>query len=296
MTISPCIWMDDRAEEAARFYAGTFRSARELSVVRYPLGMDNPAHRPPGSVLLVDVELAGQCFTLLNGGPVFAPNPSISFFVHAESAEEVDRLYAALSDGGAALMPPGEYPWSPRYAWVQDRYGVSWQLMAGRRDGQATLVPCLMFAGDVAGFAREAISFYTRSLPAGRMGRLESYAPGEGPVAFLKHGRFAVAGVDLVAMDSHVPHAFAFNEGVSLQLLCDSQAELDAAWEKLGEGGTHGPCGWLKDRFGISWQVVPAALSRWFQEADEAGRARLLTAVWAMTKLDVRSLEAATRR
>jgi predicted 3-demethylubiquinone-9 3-methyltransferase (glyoxalase superfamily) len=179
---------------------------------------------------------------------------------------------------------------------VKDRFGVSWQVMAGRRPpGSAAITPCLMFAGPQHGRAEEAMRAYAATFPDGRVVDVERYAPGEGPVGTVKHGRLTLAGQDLVAMDSHVAHGITFNEALSLQVTCDDQATVDRYWEALGAGGAHGPCGWLKDRFGLSWQVVPTRLSSWMAGQDHAARDRAFAAMLKMGKLDVAALERAYR-
>ena len=122
---------------------------------------------------------------------------------------------------------------------------------------------------------------------------IERYAAGEGPVETVKHGRFVLDGQEMIAMDSHVEHGFTFNEALSLQVMCEDQDEVDRYWAALGEGGEHGPCGWLKDRFGISWQVVPTAISRWMSGKDAAARDRAFAAMLQMGKLDIAALEKA---
>jgi predicted 3-demethylubiquinone-9 3-methyltransferase (glyoxalase superfamily) len=292
--IVPCIWLDDQAEPAADFYARTFPAGRVVAASRYPAQIDNPGGRPRGSVLTVEFEIAGQRFTALNGGPVFVLNPSISFFVHVDAPGDVDRLFAALAEGGEALMALDRYPWSERYGWIKDRFGVSWQVIAGRRPpGGAAIAPCLMFAGAQHGRAEEAMRFYAGVFPGGRVDSVERYAEGEGPTETVKHGRFSLSGQELVAMDSHVDHGFAFNEALSLQVLCADQSELDRYWDALAENGQHGPCGWLKDRFGLSWQVVPADIARWLAGPDAAGRERVLAALWKMQKIDIAALRKA---
>jgi predicted 3-demethylubiquinone-9 3-methyltransferase (glyoxalase superfamily) len=292
--IIPCLWFDDQAEAAAAFYTRTFDGGRVVGRSHYPESDDNPGGRPRGSVLTVEFEIAGQRFTALNGGPAFALNPSISFFVRVDREAEADRLYAALVDGGQALMPLGSYPWSARYAWVQDRFGVSWQIIGGRRpvDG-ATIVPCLMFAGAQHGRAESALHQVAAAFADGRVASVERYAPGEGPEGTVKHGRVVVAGQELIAMDSHGDHKFGFNEALSLQVMCEDQAEVDHFWQVLSDGGEPGPCGWLKDRFGVSWQVVPVAISDWMASTDVVARDRAFAALLEMSKLDVAALERA---
>lgn len=292
--IVPCVWFDDEAEEAARFYSSIFPGGRVAAVSRYPESGPNPSGRPPGSVLTVELELAGQRFTGLNGGPIFTVNPSISFFVRVETAAEADRLYAALAQGGETLMPLDAYPWSERYAWVKDRFGVSWQVIAGRTPpGGGIVVPCLMFAGAQHGKAEQALRLYASIFADGHLESVERYAAGEGPEGTVKHGRVMLAGQELIAMDSHIDHGFSFNEGLSLQVMCAEQSELDHYWTALSEGGSEGPCGWLKDRFGVSWQVVPARMAEWMTSADAAARNRAFEAMLGMQKLDIAALERA---
>lgn len=292
--IVPCLWLDDQAEQAARFYTQTFPAGRVLSVSHYPESADNPAGKPRGSVLTVEFEAAGQRFTALNGGPQFSINPSISFFVHVDTPEEATRSFNALSAGGKVMMELGAYPWSERYGWVADRYGVSWQVMAGRRTpGGATIVPALMFTGPQFGRAEEAMKLYSGLFPGGEVLRLERYTAQEGPEGKVKHGRCRVAGQELSVMDSHEKHGFTFDEGLSLQVLCSDQGELDRLWATLSEEGEEGPCGWLKDRFGVSWQVVPQDIAEWMASRDVAARDRAFAAVMKMKKLDIAELKRA---
>lgn len=293
-SIVPCLWFDDQAEPAADFYVRTFPRGRVIATSHYPEKQDNPSGKPRGSVLTVEFELAGQRFTALNGGPMFVPNPSVSFFVNVDTAAEADRLFATLAEGGAPLMAMDRYPWSERYGWVQDRFGVSWQVMAGARPRDAAMiVPALMFTGAQQGLAAEAMRTYASIFPDGHVEVAERYAKGEGPEGSVKHGRVRLGAQELVAMDSHLDHGFGFNEALSLQVMCKDQREVDRYWDALGEGGEPGPCGWLKDRFGVSWQVVPSAVSRWFTTKDAAARDRAFEAVMHMQKLDIAGIERA---
>jgi len=112
-------------------------------------------------------------------------------------------------------------------------------------------------------------------------------------VGKVKHGRFSLAGQDLVAMDSHVAHGITFGEALSLQVRCGDQAEMDRYWEALSAGGKPRPCGWLQDRFGLSWQVVPRGIEEWIASPDEAARERAFRAMLGMKKLDVAGLRRA---
>jgi predicted 3-demethylubiquinone-9 3-methyltransferase (glyoxalase superfamily) len=295
--IVPCIWLDDQAEAAAAFYAGAFPAGRVDAVARYPRSGENPANRPPGSVLTVDLTVAGQRFTLMNGGPGFRPNPSVSFHVHLPDAGAVDALHGALGEGGMDLMPLGTYPWSPRFVWLQDRFGVSWQVMVRDDAVRPTLVPALMFAGPHHGRARAAIAAYVGALPDSRVLHVEDFAEGEGGEAgTVQQAALELMGQPFVAMDGGLGHAFGFDEGVSLQVMCADQPEVDRIATALSaDGGEEGPCGWVRDRFGLWWQVVPEVLAAWLTSDDEAARDRVFHALLPMRRLDVSTLERAFR-
>lgn len=292
--IVPCLWFDDQAEQAARFYTETFPNGRVTAVSHYPQSGDNPSGKASGSVLTVELEIAGQRFTALNGGPQFTINPTISFFVHVETAREVESLFQKLASGGDVLMPLGEYPWSTRYGWVKDRFGVSWQVIAASRvSGVSSIAPCLTFAGTRHGQAERALQAYARILRDSSVQAIEYYAANEGPAGTVKHGRIAIGDQTLIAMDSPVDHGATFNEAVSLQVMCDDQVELDRYWSALSDGGEEGPCGWLKDRFGVSWQLVPSRIAEWMTSTDSAARDRAFQAVMGMRKLDIAAIQAA---
>ena len=296
-TLAPCLWLNTEAEEAAAFYVETLAPGRVIGKGRFPRSLDNPAGLPPGSVMSVDFELRGQRFTVTNGRPELAINPSVSCFVPADSNQEAERLFGVLSSGGEVLVPLGAYPWSPCYGWTADRFGVSWQVVAvGEGDDRpAQVSPALMFCGPQLGNAMAAMEHWCAVFPSSGIAHVEGFAPGEdGPpgVPGVKQGRVELAGQSLIAMDSPGEHAFGFNEAVSLQVLCDDQADIDHYWRELSSGGEPGQCGWLKDRFGVSWQVVPKRWLDWLGDnADEDARERVFQAMMPMTKLDVAALE-----
>lgn len=293
-SIVPCLWFDDQAEQAVDFYTQFLPDGRITALSRYPESADNPSGKPRGSVMTVEFEVGGQRFTALNGGPHFTINPSISFFVRVDTPVEAEQVFFALAGHGKVLMPLAAYPWSESYGWVADRFGVSWQVISGRLpQGGARVVPCLMFAGKVHGRAEEALRTYSSVFPEGGIESLERYVADEGPVGTIKHGRCALDGQELIAMDSHVEHGFVFNEAISFQVMCSDQSEIDRYWSALSDGGAAGPCGWLKDRFGVSWQVVPSALAEWMTSADTKRRDRAFSAMLKMQKLDISSLKAA---
>lgn len=295
--IVPCLWFDDQAEEAAGFYTSLFPDSEISSTTRYGKEGFEIHGRPEGTVMTAEFRLAGQRFLALNGVPRFKFTPASSFFVICGSAAEVDALWAALSDGGAVLMALGEYGWSRRYGWLNDRFGLSWQVSLGdpAEIGQR-IVPLLMFTGAQCGRAEAAMARYAEVFGGPGVERIARYGPGEAtPEGHVQHARFSLGGYRLMAMDSALPHSFGFNEAVSFQVICDSQAEIDRYWDGLGVGGDPAAqrCGWLKDAFGVSWQVVPAALPRMLRDADGEAATRVTGAFMRMKKFDLAALQRA---
>ena len=293
--IAPCLWLNDQAEEAAAFYVETLGTGRIIARTLFSSSFENPAGQPPGGLMSVEFEVLGSRFTAVNGGPQFTINPSISFFVYVDSPALATRLFAALSSGGETLMPLDAYPWSSCFGWAADRFGVSWQVMtvAGEVETPA-IAPSLMFCGEQFGNAALAMQSYCSIFPNSRIGDVQRYGAEEAGAGTVQQGRFVLAGQRFVAMDSPIDHGFGFNEAVSLQVLCNGQAAVDHYWHTLSQEGEPGQSGWLKDRFGVSWQVVPQQWVDWLGDgADPAARERVFQAMMDMTKLDVAALERA---
>ncbi|WP_018617309.1 VOC family protein [Segetibacter koreensis] len=272
--IFPCLWFDGKAKEAADFYCTIFGNSK--------ITTDTP--------MVVQFEIEGKKLMGLNGGPMFTINPSISLFVTCHTNEEIDRIYKKLFEGGSAMMPLDKYPWSEKYAWVVDKFGMTWQLMLGNLPEDAQkVVASFLFVGQQYGKAQDAMKHYTSIFPNSAIYHLETYKAGEEqPEGNLKFGHFALNGEMFATMDGAGNHNFQFNEGVSLMVECETQQEIDHYWTKLTEGGAESRCGWLKDKFGISWQIVPQVLSNLMK--DPAKAQRVMAEVMKMKKLDIPTL------
>lgn len=295
--IIPNLWFDHgQMEDAAMFYLSVFDNAKVGSVTRAGnVGYDITGIAA-GEAVTVELDIEGHKFIGINGGPLFKFNPSISFLVACKTRDEVDRIWEKLAVGGEAMMDIGEYPHSERYGWIQDKYGVSWQIMAmGDRPIRQKVVPTLMFVGPQAGKAETAVSFYISIFHHAKAGDFMRYANGEEPdrEGTIKHADFSLEGQEFAAMDSGRPHNFTFNEAVSLQVICTDQKEVDYYWERLTAGGEEGVCGWLKDRFGVSWQVTPDILGKLLGDRDPAKVERVTAAFLKMKKLDIAALKSA---
>lgn len=272
--ITPNIWCNGTADEARDFYLEAFAGSL-VEQTTYPTEGLLDFQRPmAGKTLTNEISLGGFHLILVNAGAEFRPNPSINFFVNFDPSvmddprERLDALWAALSDGGRVLMELGEYNHSPHYGWVEDKFGVSWQLMLTNPEGDPRpfIVPQLMFGGAAQGRAEEAIQVYTGVFADSAVGNVVKY-PDTDAVVF---SDFTLMGEWFAAMDSAVEQDFTFTEGVSLMVQADGQEEIDRLWDTLAE--QEQPCGWLKDRFGVSWQIVPDNLGELMQRPGAYGK------------------------
>ncbi len=275
--IHPCIWFDGTAKEAANFYCSLFPNSQ--------ITVDTP--------MVVNFELEARKFMGLNGGPMFKLNPSISNFVICDSDAEIETLYKALLHG-EPLMALGEYPWSKKYAWIKDKYGLTWQLMINTLpENTAKVKSSFLFSNKQYGKAKEAVTFYTQLFPNSGINHLELYGEGE-PQAKgnVKFSEFKLTGAVFSAMDGPGDHQFEFNEAYSLVVTCDDQKELDHYWNSLiSEGGEESMCGWLKDKYGVSWQIIPAVLPQLMGGPDRQKADRAMNALLKMKKLDIQKLQ-----
>ena len=293
--IVPSLWFDKEAEEAAKLYTSLFKNSEIGDSAHYSEAGQKVHRQEPGSVMTVAYALDGYRFSALNGGPDFKFNPSISFFVNRESEDEVDALWEELAQDGSVLMPLQAYPFSKRYGWLADRYGLSWQVSVAGDGMRSSITPSLMFVGDKTGQAEAAIDFYTLVFSDSKVGEIFRYSAGQEPdkEGTVAYGPFVLAGQDFVAMDSAREHDFSFNEAISLIVNCEDQAEVDYYWERLSAVPESEQCGWLKDRFGVSWQIVPTVLGELMTDPDRAKADRVMEAVLQMKKLDIDELHAA---
>ncbi len=291
--IIPFLWFDHQAEEASQFYTSIFKNSKIHTKTRYSAEASKYAKRPQGSTMTVAFHIEGQEFIALNGGPVFEITPSISFFVHYDNIQEIENLWKKLSDGGKVMMELDKYPFSEKYGWVQDKFGVSWQLILSKH--KQRIVPCLMFTGDQHKKAEEAIHFYISVFKSSNIVQLEHYQESQGTVDSVVHSKFILDGYELSAMDSHLPSSYSFNPAISLVVNCETQAEIDHFWEKLSEGGDESAqqCGWLQDKYGVSWQIIPIGWEEMLRDADPDQLERIMHAMMQMKKFDLYVLEKA---
>ncbi len=286
--IHPFLWYDTQAEEATNLYLSIFKDSKLGLVSRY--GDAGPG--PKGTVMTTGFRLGGRDFAALNGGPLFKFTPAASLFVNCETREEVDVAWNTLAQGGTVMMPLAKYPFSEWFGWVGDRYGLNWQLhLAGQKQ---EVNPFFLFVGSQKGRAEEAMKFYTSVFRNSGIQRIERYGNVEGETeGTVMHGVFTLEGLTFMAMDSSRGHNFTFNESFSLVVNCDTQEEVDSLWETFSREGGESQCGWVRDKFGIWWQIVPKVLENLLHGGDAEKSKNVMKALLQMKKLDIGKLQEA---
>jgi len=274
-SITPCLWFNAQAKEAAALYCSVFTGAKIASQ----------------SPIVTEINVAGQGLILLDGGPMFTPNASISFYYICETEQELDRIWKAFSKGGKVTMPLDKYPWAEKYGWISDPFGISWQLALGKiSDVGQRITPNLLFTGKLYGRADEAIKHYSSIFKNVSVDGILRFGDHELPdvKGYVKHAQLNFNGEKFMVMESAQEHAFTFTEGVSLTIHCENQEEVDYYWEKLTESGEESMCGWLKDKFGVSWQIIPVMLGKLLSDPAKAGKAA--KAFMSMRKINIEQI------
>lgn len=301
--IVPHLWFDREAKEAAEFYTSIFP---ESEIVNASVIRDTPS----GDCDVMTFKLWGHKFMSISAGPLFKFNPTLSFIVNFdplffkgssspedEARKRLDFAWEKLSEGGTVLMPLDQYPFSPRYGWIQDKYGLSWQLILTDPEGEPrpSIMPSLLFVGNNLGHAEEAVQFYLSVFKNAKMGSLYRYGAGQEPDKpdAVMFSDFVIEDQWFSAMDSARVENAAFNESVSFMVYCKDQKEIDYYWEKLSAFPESEQCGWLKDKFGLSWQIVPVVMDEMMNDANPERSSRVTEAFMKMKKFDLAELERA---
>lgn len=273
--ITPCLWYNAQAKEAATLYCSVFENAKITAQ----------------SPVVTEINVSGQNFILLDGGPMYHPNPSISFYYICETEHELNRIWDALTKEGTVMMALDKYPWSEKYGWLADKFGVSWQLALGKiSDVGQKITPCFLFTGKQYGRVEEAIAHYASIFKNNAVDGILRYGPNEAPdeEGKVKHAQISLNSNKFMLMESAHNHNFSFSDGVSLTIHCNTQEEIDYYWNKLTESGEESMCGWLKDKFGVSWQIVPEILNKIMSDPAKAGKAA--QAFMSMRKLNIEQI------
>jgi predicted 3-demethylubiquinone-9 3-methyltransferase (glyoxalase superfamily) len=292
--IIPFLWFDSQAEQAAEFYTRVFANSAITRRTFYGEEGTDVHGREPGSLMKVEFELEGQTFMALNGGPLFNFTPAISFFISCQSFQEIDQLWEKLLDGGSVVMQLGPYEWSRRYGRVQDKFGISWQLNhEDASDAGQKIVPCILFSGHMAGKGEEAINKYVGLFENSFVKVIEyDVQVVQDHARIVKYCLFTVDCCSFMLMETHTDHGFELNESISFIVRCQNQQQIDYYWDELSREGPSDSqqCGWLKDKFGISWQVVPEILNDLLDNKDTEKVNHVTSVMLNMKKLIIDEL------
>jgi len=281
--IFPCLWFNGDGKEAADFYCELFKGK---------ITADTP--------VVLNIELFGQKLMFLNAGPQFEKNASISFTLLCDTEEEVDIYWNELIKNGIILKELDQNPRSKKYGWVQDQFGVAWQLYLGPKIGAQKIIPTLMFIHQNNGKAKNAMEFYTSIFPNSKIGGILNYGDDvvdkSNEVAEnVQRADFEIDQYSFFCLDHSHDHQFDFNEGISIVVMTDDQVQTDHLWSSLlANGGRESMCGWLKDQYGVSWQIVPKRLLELMNDFDQPQKAqKVVQAMMTMQKIEIADLEKA---
>lgn len=291
--IVPNLWFDGRVEEAISFYMSTFPGSTVLRTTHFAEASQEMHDNTPGEIQSVEFQVEGLRFIILNGGSLYKMTPSVSFIVYRTDAGQVDALAAQLADGGTVLVPVGDRPEGERYAWVQDKFGVSWQIMLADEPHDATIA--LLFSGEHTGRAEEALHYYNDTFPGSKIKLLDHYPAGMEPEreGSLRLGQITIDEHRLSVMDSAQAHEFRPSLGISLVVECNDQLEIDHYWERLSAVPEVEQCGWCQDKFGVYWQVAPIELGDMLSVGSPEQVEAVTTAFMTMKKFNIAALRRA---
>lgn len=272
-SIQTCLWFNQTAKDAREFYQSIFED--------FEVKSENP--------MVSSVRLNGRDFIFLGGANHVTFNPSISFFLIFQSNEALEKKWADLSKDGKVLMELNTYPWSSLYGWCEDKNGISWQLMIHHTLPEK-IIPALLFTQQNNGKAEQAIQYYTRLIPHSQINLLDRYVEGSGDKeGNVQHAQFLLNNQHFIAFESSYMHQFIFNDAISFVITCQNQDEIDFYWDSfIRDGGSPSKCGWIKDPFGVSWQIIPENMGQLMRNFNNP---TFMNVFMSMGKIDINALE-----
>lgn len=277
--IIPALWFEKDAMDAAEYYIDIFP---ESSVFNTVTSYDVPS--PSGYSVTVRFKLCNQDFVAIDGAPEFKTSSAVSLSYTTTDKDELNRVWYKLMNDGYAVIEYGEHEFNPESGWVRDRYGIMWQLSLSEKDAEQRIKPTLLFSNDMNSKAEEAAAFYTEIFANSNVNNIVHYGK-DAKVSF------TLSQFEMYAMDDDTKDDQQFNEAVSLMVMCEDQAEINYLWEKLSAVKESEACGWLKDNYGVSWQIVPRRLDEMYENASKEQNANLTDAILEMKKLNLETLE-----
>lgn len=274
-----CLWFNGKVEEAADFYLNLFQETKRNRTLYFV----EDAHGTTGDILTISLTLDNQEFVLLNGGPDFVMTPAISYVINCTDAGHLKRIWEELSKDGEMLMDLDNLPGVGLFGWLNDKYGVSWQLKVG--DGKEKITPCFMFANNLYGKAKDAMETWIQYFHNGSI--LSQSTDNDGNLTI---GEFELFGQHFLAMDSAMNHDFTFSMANSFYVYCEDQNEIDNLWDTVTKDGEEYPCGWMMDKFGVPWQTVARDMDDLIDIKEPKKALAVTKELYKMKKIDINLL------
>ena len=225
---------------------------------------------PSGDSDIVSFDLWGYSFRAISAGPLFTFNPSISFMVNfdplhdKEAKTRIDAVWAKLVEGGTVLMPLDKYPFSERYGWLQDKYGLSWQLILTDPEGEERppIIPRLCSSATCVAKPKRPLTSIFPSSSTHSVVKLPVILPGWSPTRKERSCSQTLSSRvnGLPPWTAPARMTLPLTRRFRFIVQCDTQEEIDYYWETLSAVPEAEQCGWLKDKYGVSWQIVPTAM------------------------------------
>ncbi len=288
MKRNTCVHLWFKGEDPAKAidkYTGIFDNSKIL----YSTSFETPFATTAQSM---EFTLGGKIFRAINAQPAFEFNNSFSLCVLCSTREDSDSKWAQLiSNGGKEIMPLGKYDFAERYGWLVDEFGLSWQVFfGGKMPFDFEVVPSLLYP---KGKTKEALAFYSTIFTDFAVNFVDYLDEEKNNILF---SCFNINGSDYFAYDNLSDREFPFNESASIMIECETQEEIDYYWDRLSADPTAGQCGWTKDPFGLSWQILPKFLSEALFDQDAEKYKKLSGAMLEMKKMDLGKLKKAVEK
>ena len=273
-SIYPCILLDNKLNFAANFYIETFGNGKILmEVAQFTL-----------------FEIENQTFKIINTNhPEHRSNPAVSFMVSFETEEELRKIWNRLKVGGLVLMPLELYDSNNMVGWLQDQFGISWQLITSTSQASKhqKISPFIQFGKSNFGRAELASNFYMEVFKNSKRDNILRY---EEDISnkLVKHIGLYLNEYLIRMADSFTEQPFEFSPGISFTIECETQKEIDYYWNAFAFGGATNAAGWVKDKFGISWQIIPKDMNKWI--VNPSINLKVIAQLRIMTKIDIEKL------
>lgn len=283
--IVPHLWFDRQAKEAAEFYLSIFPNSRKLyqTIIK---------DTPSGDCDFLGIELFGQEFMMISAGPYFTINSSISFLIECIDKEEAYSIFSKLLENEDELESFEDYNFG-LISRVEDRYGVSWMIQYQPTASTQRISPVLLFMGSNFGKVVEAVEFYVSVFKNASLDEhwlVNDDLDYEDRV-FNTQIYFTLEGQTFRAFEKFTMEECFFNEGVSLLVYADTQDEIDNYWNALSAVPEAEQCGWLKDKYGLSWQISPRIMNEMMLDGNEERLGAVTRCMLQMKKLDMNELQ-----